>query len=278
MINVKYVSSSGKQFDFVCDNIKVSSGNFHSYAWRPDVTNKTIGDNVRRFKKEAITYQTTITVRGDLETRKSIMNDMTDAFEYDVIHRTPGTIIYGEYYIKAYVISSDTGVSDDSIYWSDRAVEFYCPYPKWIRKTGYMFLSTEMSSHDNKTYPGRYPYRYVNSSGDGYIINPNAIESNAEIVIFGPVVNPQVTIGKNIYMVNIVLEDIEYLTIDTRTKSIIKTMANGDTVNAFHCRRKGSAFFGKIEPGMNRVSWTGKFMFSVSIYDERSEPKWITQI
>ena len=97
-------------------------------------------------------------------------------------------------------------------------------------------------------------------------------------MIFGPVVNPQITIGKNIYMVNIILEGAEYLTIDTRTKTIIKTMANGDAVNAFHCRKKGSAFFGKIEPGMNRVSWTGKFVFSVSIYDERSEPKWITQI
>lgn len=278
MINVKYISSSGREFDLVCDKIKVSSGNFHSYAWNPDVISKETGDDVRLFRKNAITYQTTITVRGDLESRKSLMNDMTDAFEYDIIHKTPGTIFFGEYYIKAYVVSSDTGVSEDSIYWSARTVEFYCPYPKWIRKTGYMFISTEMSSYDNKKYHGKYPYRYVNSYGDGYIINPNVTESNAEIVIFGPVINPQVTIGKNVYMVNIILEDAEYLTIDTRTKTIVKTMSNGDKQNAFHYRKKGSAFFRKIEPGMNRVSWTGKFMFSVMIYDERSEPKWITRI
>ena len=36
--------------------------------------------------------------------------------------------------------------------------------------------------------------------------NPHYTEANFEMIIYGPVINPQVTIGTNTYLVNIVLE------------------------------------------------------------------------
>ena len=76
-------------------------------------------------------------------------------------------------------------------------------------------------------------------------------------------------------MVNIVLESGERLEIDSRTETITKVMAFGEKVNAFHNREKGKTFFVRIPPGRQNVSWTGKFGWDLTIYEERSEPKWI---
>lgn len=140
------------------------------------------------------------------------------------------------------------------------------------------FMSGEkqriISSNDNKRYPGKYPYRYANGMTSNYIINPHFTDSNFQLIIYGPVVNPQVTIGSTPYLVNIVLESGEYLLIDSRSETIAKVINNGERINAFHNRQKGRKFFRKIQPGRQTISWTGKFDFDLIIFEERGEPRW----
>ena len=94
------------------------------------------------------------------------------------------------------------------------------------------------------------------------------------MIIYGPVVSPQVTIGSNTYLVNITLETGEYLRIDSRSRTIVKVLKNGEEMNEYHCRSKGREFFQKIQPGRQMIQWTGKFNFDLTVYEERSEPKW----
>lgn len=107
-----------------------------------------------------------------------------------------------------------------------------------------------------------------------YIQNPHLTEANFSLVIYGPVTNPAVNIGGQNYLANIVLETAERLEIDSRTETVTKVMANGERVNAFHNREKGETFFKRIPPGRQAVAWTGKFNWDLTIYEERSEPKW----
>ena len=94
------------------------------------------------------------------------------------------------------------------------------------------------------------------------------------MIIYGPVVNPMVTIGGVPHLVNIVLEAGEYLIIDSKTKTVIKVTQSGEQVNAYHNRQKQRAFFQKIAPGRQTIMWTGKFDFDIILYTERSEPTW----
>lgn len=116
----------------------------------------------------------------------------------------------------------------------------------------------------------------VNGNGltSNYIVNPHYTEANFEMIIYGPVINPQVTMGTNTYLVNIVLEEGEYLQISSRDRTIVKVLRNGERANAYHYRQKGREFFQKIQPGRQMIQWTGKFNFDLTVYEERSEPKW----
>ena len=145
--------------------------------------------------------------------------------------------------------------------------------PVWIGENPYVFHSYEVTSKDNKRYPGKYGYRYANGLSNNFVVNPHFFDSNFTLRIYGPVTNPQVNIGGNAYLVNIALEDGERLEIDTRSETIYKILRKGSKENAFHCRKKGVYFFKKISPGRQGVSWSGKFNFDLIIYEERSEPQ-----
>lgn len=76
-----------------------------------------------------------------------------------------------------------------------------------------------------------------------HVQNPHFTDANFTLVIYGPVVNPQVIIGDKSYLVNIVLEQGERLEIDSRTRTVTKISKNGEQVNAFHKPGKRKEIF-----------------------------------
>ena len=94
------------------------------------------------------------------------------------------------------------------------------------------------------------------------------------MIIYGPVVNPQITVGVNTYLVNIVLEEGEYLEIDSAAGTVVKVKVSGERVNAFHNRSFENSVFEPIHPGGQDIGWSGRFAFDLVIYEERSEPRW----
>ena len=55
---------------------------------------------------------------------------------------------------------------------------------------------------------------------------------------------------------------------------VTKHLSNGTVRNIFAKREKKSSVFEKIPPGELLVSWSGDFGFDVTVYKERSVPKW----
>lgn len=219
-------------------------------------------------------YSLTINFRGPLEKRKAVLNNLTNEFENDIINRIPGTIIYGDYSIKGFITESETGISETKNTWSQKKVQLYCPYPWWIREKLNMYPPFENSSGNNKRYPGMYPHRYANGLSGAYLINEHFTDSNFLLRIYGPVVNPQVFIGEYPYLIYTILEQGEYLEINSRDQTVIKYLLSGYQANIYHSRAKRKSVFRKIPPGRQIVSWTGKFPLDIVLYEERSEPKW----
>lgn len=230
---------------------------------------------IERFYRTGISKKITLQIYADTKAEfDGIMDRLNEITDTDIIEQKPGKLWVGDYYLECYITELDPKDYDDIFYTVDvdATIEAFTPY--WINKSTHTFHSYGITSNYNKRYPGRYPYRYANGLTSNYIVNPNYTPSNFQMIIYGPVVNPQITVGVNTYLVNIVLEEREYLMIDSRNKTITKFLKNGEKVNAYHNRQKGKEFFEKIRTGRQMVQWTGKFDFDITVIEERSIPKW----
>lgn len=245
--------------------------------WKYEATENVNANRkkLERFYRTGISKKITLQIYADTKAEfDGIMDRLNEITDTDIIEQKPGKLWVGDYYLECYITELDPKDYDDIFYAVDvdATIEAFTPY--WVNKSTHTFHSYGITSNYNKRYPGRYPYRYANGLTSNYLINPNYTPSNFQMIIYGPVVNPQVTVGNNTYLVNIVLEEGEYLLIDSRNKTITKFLKNGEKVNAYHNRKKGKEFFEKIRTGRQMVQWTGKFDFDIIIIEERSAPKW----
>lgn len=275
MKDIFYLNNAGERLDLLTPPYMLQTGDLFDYEWEynsrfTNINNSEITDFYKSVQQKSLTLS--ILDYGTKNFYKAI-DRFYEIVEYDVISKNPGKLYFGESYLKCYLIApkKDNWESDVIV---DYECKLVTAYPFWISETTYNFYSYEVSSNNNKNYPGQYPYRYANGMTSNYIINPHFADSNFDLVIYGPVVNPQVVIGETPYLVNIVLEAGEYLKIDSRAGTVKKVMSNGDIINAYHNRQKGRQFFKKIPPGRHAVSWSGSFDWDLIIYEERSEPKW----
>lgn len=200
------------------------------------------------------------------------LNKMHRIFERDIAQNAPGRLFIGDMYIWCYCYSGQADEYEEDFYTADYEVGVMTAKPFWIKETSYTFKSADITSTSNKRYGYRYGYRYASGMKDTYILNEHFAPAQFRLRIYGPCVNPLIAIGGRIYTVHTILEDGEYLEVDSMAQTVIKTMMNGTKVNLFHYR--GLDIFQKILPGKQVVSWDGKFDFDITLFKERSEPEW----
>ena len=94
------------------------------------------------------------------------------------------------------------------------------------------------------------------------------------MVIYGPAVNPSVSIANHPYQVNITIEKGELLEIDSTKGTVYQITSKGQKISRFNERQKEPSVFEKIPPGGSLISWNGDFDLDVILYEERSEPRW----
>ena len=263
---IKYICSNRDEFSLYSASLAVSDGSYHLYKW---IVNKD-----EEFERKAQEYDLTFQLRGTLDERKLILNQMTNDFERDIVNQEPGTFVFGEYSIKGYVIESSTHASRDMPSRSERKIKLYCPSGFWVKTSKYNFKTESVKTSNAKKYSYRYPYRYAASNSLKSVSNEGYSPSNFRMFIYGPASNPTIFVGENKYLVNITLADNERLEIDSRNETILKILEDGTKENAFHLREKGRNFFKKIPTGVSNVSWSGKISFDIEVDVERSEPRW----
>lgn len=274
---LKYASGSKKEeINLSGDGIraKLKKAGLYDYEWDVEEAKTRIGSKVKGFAMKSKKYDLILDFDGTKAERAQNAERFYQMIEDDVLNANIGRLYLRDYYLESYIIGIDSAETNKRGNVVQRKTKVFAPNPLWIREEKYIFSSYGLTSTNNKRYPGKWPYRYANGMNSGYIVNPHFTGSNFKLIIYGPVANPQVNIGGNRYLVNIVLEEGERLEIDSRSETIIKVMQNGTAVNAFHNREKGRMFFRKIQPGRQNVSWTGKFDFDLIIYEERSAPRW----
>lgn len=273
-MNISYVASSGNMYGLTTrplNRILTKSANYHTWEFEAQATAKMYGERVATFKKKAATYQTVLIIPGGETQRKAILTALHDDFERDVRNLSPGRIMFGEWYCECYIIESTTRPDEKHDLWTENTIEIYVPSGVWVKEESRTFTAVSTAPLPTGFLDYQYDYEYDYTPpmmGNETWETDAPFPSDFRMEIYGPCVNPQVTINGYPYLVNAYVPDGSTLVIDSANYTV--TMG---TQNLFDLRNKAQSVFEKIPAGALDIEWGG-FDFGLTLYEERSEPKW----
>lgn len=266
---MKFINHTGEMIEFGKGNILINENDFRDYEWSYEAQYNKIMGFTRSISKRTLP----VIVCGT--ECKQTVNRILEIIEKDVLVGKPGKMIIGDYYLKGFFYASK-----QQGYTKQNSVElnlkFVSEQKMWISPKVFTYRLNDLLVTDRGLgYDYGYPYDFLSSINSQNLYNSSHVESNFEMKIYGPVVDPAITLAGHTYKINTELYKNEYLTINTLEKTVIRTTAKGVLVNEFGNRDIESGYiFQKIPVGQNSVSAFPECNFDVTVFDERSEPKW----
>ena len=277
-----YVNHKGKRIDLSDYPYLFQSGDILDWTYSYD-TSEGERNQTSNFRKSVKEFSVKIAVLCDFslslpkrqEEWKRAVDYLVEAFEEDILEAQEGRL-YADTgaYMKCRIIGSTKSDWKMGLPIMFNTLKVLSSNPGWIRERPYYFKSSDITSTDNKRYAGKYAYRYANGLTNASITNEHYAECNFRLIIYGPCTQPSVYIGGYEYRFNIVLQEGEYLEVDSAAETVTKYMNSGVKVNAFNNRNFKNSVFQPIQTGRQEVSWNGRFDFDLILFEERSEPKW----
>ena len=274
-VNIRYIASSGREYDLVTNGIRHKTANYHAWEWSPEGTELQYGMRVSDFSKASAKYETELLLMGTPQTRQTLINSLHDDFENDIRHKTPGRLIWGDYYLDCYMIQSSTEPVEDIERWTLNTITIFAAYPFWIREEHVMLpVSTLQETSPYLDYEYDYQFDYTSPLvGATWVKTDFPYESDFELIIYGVAVNPQIVINGYSYLLNMTVPADYYVVIDSRTKTVILHAPDGTKINAFDSRNKIKSVFQKIPGGNLSITWNSAYGADLTIFRERSEPR-----
>lgn len=121
-----------------------------------------------------------------------------------------------------------------------------------------------------------FNHDYSSSMINGILTNDTVEKADFIMTIYGPIINPLVSIADNMYGVNVDLADTDKLVVDSVNKTVTKIKLNGEIQNVFSKRNRDGYIFEKIPIGKHSVVRNGLYEMEIDIIKYRSEPEWWT--
>lgn len=276
-VNLQYKASSGNVYNLKGDGIRTKTANYHRWSWGVNATTLQFGSRISDFTRKPAQYETRLILSGSYMERKQLLEALHDDFELDVKNMTPGRVIWGDYYIDCYISESST-FPDESSIWTDNEVKFYAPYPFWIKEDTRTFMPQDApGAQPFLDYEFDYAYDYFyGNPGIAIWQTDFPFPSEFKMTVYGPVSDPRILVNAYPYQFFDTLEATEYVVIDSRTHTITKYLANGTHISIFDLRNKSESIFQQMPAGTLTFNWSGAFGFDLTLYEERSEPRWTT--
>lgn len=264
-----YTNSANEKIDFTEIAIIQSEADIFSHQWEQEILyNKLIG-----FKKGIHTIPIPICIHG--QDANAQMDNILGIIEKDVISNSPGVLQYGDWKIPGYFFAKKTTRYIKNSNVIEFTLSFVTDQKCWIREQAYTYRLNDLKVAERGLgYAYDYPYDFLSSINAQNLYNTALVDSNFKLTVYGPAVNPAVSIAGNVYQVNTKLLPNEYLTIDSLKKTITRTTSKGVKINEYAKRSLENYIFKKIPVGLNPVSVVPNCNFDVVVVEERSEPKW----
>ena len=290
MVNLRYVSSNGIEFDLHdFSKAKLQKADFHDVEWDPEVIKKQYGTTINRFKKDAQKFACTFRFKGDPAQRKQQIDDFIFETENDIAKQTPGRIYWNEQYIEIYFIAHDCYPVDSGMTWTELNGTFYAPFPFWIEEVNHHIdplnplypeegLPKDVKGYPltrNISYAYTYSYPYQANSGVYYVDSP--IGADFRAVIYGPITDFKMMVAGNNYQINYPLRRGEKLIVDSRDtlpldKKCYVIEENESEINVFDYRDPTSQLFKRLPGGEVVVVCNKPYVMDLTLFFERSAP------
>ncbi|WP_277071015.1 hypothetical protein [Slackia exigua] len=198
----------------------------------------------------------------------------------DLRERTPGTLVVGgEWSRTCYIVASEpSGIFAGH---HKERMTIALLGSGWRRERLHRFAIREHQASD-----GGYDYRhdwgldYMRGPEPRFIDGGMLGESDFKLVVFGPVSNPSVTIGGNVYSLRCDVPAGGHVIVDSTDCTIVAVTRQGALSNAFKAGERGGGkgsgryIFQPIPEGVLDVSASGEFGFDLVVYESESEPPW----
>lgn len=305
-----YISHSGTRLNFYEAPYYLNDTDLLSYEWGYETEN----NKIQSITKDATDKSLEIYVMPEfgIENRNTVMRQAADyllsILDADVAEKKPGRLYTDTgYYLECLFVKSEKSDWNMGINFMFNSFTLLVPRPVWVRETTYSFLAeaadpitilpgeeeTEqvITMEEEAVFPefpydfavrqgGRtypifdYPYDYKRVKGMRQINNDSYLPCHFKMTIYGPVTDPELVIANHIYRVDTTVFTSERLEIDSRNNTVIKIGRLGEETDMYNSRYKLQSVFEKIPPGRHTVTWPGGYGIDITLYDERSEPRW----
>lgn len=273
-MDVHYINHLNEKIDLNSENIILQYQELYDYSWDAETTN----GKIITFYRENATIPVTIAVTADTdEEYGEILEQFHSIVEKDVLAASPGRLYLGDQYLSCYISGDIKKDAFKGVPIQIKNLSVVTDHPYWITDQVYAFKPGVGSDAGYLDFPFDCPFDLMgDAAGVGRIILEHYAPCDFLMTIYGPCSTPRIVIRDNIYEVKTKLDLGEYMQIDSKKGTVIRTRASGLKVNEFDNRNSDAgSVFSRIQPGYNLVSWNGSFGFDITLYVERSEPRWI---
>ena len=270
---IKYIASSGNVYDLTTKDILHRTANYYDWSWTADGAKRQYGQRVSRFSRDPATYEADLIFHGNPAELRRTIQALHNDFENDMRRMTPGRLVWGDYYIDAYINGSAV---ENISYWSwiSNKIQILAPYPFWIKEEKVVLPSASEGSSEFLDFPYDYPYDYTAPViGEKVIKSDSPFTSEFTMIIYGEAVNPRVVINGHPYVLYTTIPAGAYVVIDSKQRTIMMYGTGGQKTNVFDYRNKSDSIFEKIPEGNLKITWDAIFGVDLTIFREKSEPE-----
>lgn len=270
---IKYIASSGNVYDLTTKDILHRTANYYDWSWKADGAKRQYGQRVSRFSRDPATYEADLIFHGKPTELRRTIQALHNDFENDMRRMTPGRLVWGDYYIDAYINGSAV---DNISYWSwiSNKIQILAPYPFWIKEEKVVLTNASETTGGYLDYPYDYNYDYTAPEiGKKVVPSDSPFTSEFKMVIYGLAVNPRIVINGYPYILYATIPSGAYVIVDSKQRTIMLCKRNGQKMNIFDFRNKSDSIFEKIPAGNLDIVWDATFGVDLTIFREKSEPE-----
>lgn len=280
------MNSKNVKIDFTKEPYVIRDiGKLLDYSWDYDTSN----DKVTSLFRKVCEIPLSISVYSDSEGEYfAACNHFEDVVDYDTYNKKKGRLYYNGQFVLCNLISSQKEDWCMGIPFHINNVKLLTDKAYWIEEKTTTFNTDKNESTiiGGLNYPYNYPYNYSPRHNVDYIENEHTRECDFNMTIYGPCTNPSVQIGDDTYALeDVVLYEGEYLVIvtidmvgrlDKKDRIIEKHCNDGRIENLFNNRVFSHDIFKSIPPGKNVIVRSSLYGLDITLYYERSCPRWIS--
>lgn len=277
-MQIYYISAEGERIDFDGKTYGISEMDVFGH----EMSYKTKEEKIIEFEKKIKENELEINISDGKEgTWQEYYDYINEIFERDSLNNKKGKLYVNGRYLACNIYACE--VEDQFRNWCDFQVcklRIVTDEPVWITEKTFQFARYKGDgTRKFLNFPFNFPYNFTGvKKGVGVLANDNYAPAHFTMSIYGNnyanIENPSVEIGGYTYTVHTTVNDMETLRIDSKNRTVKKILANGTEVNEFNSRNFHNSVFEKIKPGTQKVKWSGEYDIILTIYQERSEPKW----